>query len=102
MVAAGLMTQLVLKSVTRRRRGWRNFAVPLDFPPTWATSASVSSQKDDLAAVMASALQMWFLAYEPFPVTSESMIAAAIEADQIGREMVRRVGDEAYRSVHAV
>jgi hypothetical protein len=29
------------------------------------------------------------------------MIAATIEADQIGKEAVRRVGDEAYRSLHA-
>ena len=32
--------------------------------------------------------------------TPEIMIAAAIEADGIGKEAVRRVGDDAYRRLH--
>ena len=47
---------------------------------------------------MAGSAQMWFLAYEPFPVISKIMILAATGADQIGKEAVRRVGDEAYSS----
>jgi len=102
MVAAGLMTQLVLERRHEEAARVADFCCAVGLPAHLGHISLDGSQKDDLAAVMASAVQRWFLAYEPFPVTSESMIAAAIEADQIGRETVRRVGDEAYRSVHAV
>ena len=101
MVAAGLMTHLVLERRHEEAARLAEFCCAVGLPAHLGHVSLDASQKDDLAAVMVGAAQMWFLAYEPFPVTSESMITAAIEADQIGREAVRRVGDEAYRSLHA-
>ena len=101
MVAAGLMTHLVLERRHEEAARLAEFCCAVGLPAHLGHVSLDASQKNDLAAVMAGAAQMWFLAYEPFPVTSESMITAAIEADQIGREAVRRVGDEAYRSLHA-
>ena len=101
MVAAGLMTHLVLERRHEEAVRLAEFCCVVGLPAHLGHVSLDASQKDDLAAVMAGAAQMWFLAYEPFPVTSESIIAAAIEADQIGKEAVRRFGDEAYRSLHA-
>jgi glycerol dehydrogenase len=101
MVAAGLMTHLVLEKCHEEAARLAEFCCAVGLPAHLGHVSLDASQKDDLTAVMAGAAQMWFLAYEPFPVTSEIMIAATIEADQIGKEAVRRVGDEAYRSLHA-
>ena len=101
MVAAGLMTHLVLERRHEEAARLAEFCCAVGLPAHLGHVSLDASQKDDLAAVMAGAAQMWFLAYEPFPVTYECMINAAIEADQIGREAVRRIGDEAYRSLHA-
>jgi hypothetical protein len=59
-----------------------------------------AAQADDLVAVIGIATQMFFLANEPFPVTSESLVAATVEADRLGQEVTRRVGDTAYRSLN--
>jgi glycerol dehydrogenase len=101
MVAAGLMTHLVLEKRHEEAKQLAEFCCAVGLPAHLGHVSLDASQKDDLAAVMAGASQMWFLAYEPFPVTSDNMIAAAIEADQLGREVVKQVGDEAYRRLHA-
>ena len=100
MVAAGLMTHLALEKRHDEAARLAEFLCAVGLPAHLGHVSLDPSQKDDLAAVMAGAAQMWFLAYEPFPVTPEIMIAAAIEADQIGKDAVRRVGDEAYRKLH--
>jgi glycerol dehydrogenase len=101
MVAAGLMTHLALEERYAEAERLAEFCCSVGLPAHLGHVSLEPSQKDDLAAVMAGAAEMWFLAYEPFPITSEIMIAAAIRADEIGKETVRRVGDEAYRQLHA-
>ena len=100
MVAAGLMTHLALEKRYDEAMRLAEFLCAVGLPAHLGHVSLDPSQKDDLAAVMAGAAQMWFLAYEPFPITSEVMIAAAIEADQIGKDAVHKVGDEAYRKLH--
>jgi glycerol dehydrogenase len=100
MVAAGLMTHLALEKRYDEAARLADFFCAVGLPAHLGHVGLDPSQRDDLAAVMAGAAQMWFLAYEPFPITPEIMIAAAIEADGIGKEAVRRVGDDAYRRLH--
>lgn len=95
------MTQLALEGRHEETVRLAEFCCAVGLPAHLGHVSLDASQKDDLAAVMASAARTWIVAHEPFPVTPESLIAAAAEADQIGKEAVRRVGDEAYRSLHA-
>lgn len=50
---------------------------------------------------MEGATLMPFLANEPFAVSPSMLLAAALEADALGRTVARRVGDEAYQRLHA-
>ena len=48
------------KGVTKRRRAWHTFAVPLGFPRTWATSTvSMGPKKTISAAVWQVRVHMW-------------------------------------------
>ena len=100
MVAMGLMTHLALEKRHDEAVRLAEFFCAVGLPVHLGHVSLDASQNEDLSAVMAGAAQMWFLAYEPFPVAPENLVAAAIEADQIGQEAVRRVGDRAYRSLH--
>jgi glycerol dehydrogenase len=101
MVAMGLMTQLALEQRLDEARQVAEFLCAVGLPAHLGHLTLDAAQAADLMAVMNVATLMPFLANEPFAVTPEALVAAAIEADRLGREVVRRVGDAAYRSIHS-
>lgn len=100
MVAMGLMTQLALEQRHDEAVKLAEFLLSVGLPAHLGQVSLDPSQKEDLAAVMQGAGQMWYLAYEPLPVTTETLVAAAIEADTIGKAAERGIGNPAYRSIH--
>jgi glycerol dehydrogenase len=100
MVAIGLMTQLVLGQRPDEAKKVAEFFCAVWLPAHLGQVSMNAAQADDLVAVIGIATQMFFLANEPFPVTSESLVAATVEADRLGQEVTRRVGDTAYRSLN--
>lgn len=102
MVAMGLMTHLALEGRNDEAERLAEFLCAVGLPAHLGHVSLDPAQTDDLAAIMTGASQMWFLAYEPVPVTQDAMIGAMIAADQIGKAAARRVGDTAYRALHGV
>lgn len=100
MVAIGLMTQLALEERHKEAAQVAEFLCAVGLPAHLGQIGVNAAQTEDLAAVMDIALQMFFIANEPFPVTSASLIAAMVEADRVGQEVARRVGDAAFRGLH--
>ncbi|MGD9616386.1 MAG: glycerol dehydrogenase [Alphaproteobacteria bacterium] len=100
MVAMGLMTQLVLEQRLDEATQVAEFLCAVGLPAHLGHLTLDATQAADLEAVMNGATLMPFLANEPFAVTPDALVAATIEADRLGKEVVRKVGDAAYRSIH--
>jgi hypothetical protein len=50
---------------------------------------------------MEKAMQLPFVGNEPFEVTRDSLLAAAVEANELGLELAHSAGDVAYHALHA-
>ena len=102
MVAIGLLTQLVLESHMDEAKRVAEFCASVGLPAHYGHLALHTSNRADMLAAMTGATAMAFLQNEPFPVSADMLMEAAVAADALGREVVSRVGDEAYRRLHVV
>jgi glycerol dehydrogenase-like iron-containing ADH family enzyme len=78
MVAIGLLIQLVLESPMDEAKRVAEFCASVGLPAHYGHLALRTSNRDDM------------------------LMEAAVAADALGREVVSRVGDEAYRRLHVV
>jgi glycerol dehydrogenase len=102
MVAIGLITQLVLESRMDEAKRVAEFCASVGLPAHYGHLSLTTANRTDMMAAMTGATAMAFLQNEPFPVTADMLLAAAVGADELGRAVVARVGDEAYRRLHGV
>lgn len=100
MVAMGLLTQLVLEARLDEVRRVAGFCVEVGLPAHLGHLALSAGHTGELGAVMQAALELPFLANEPFPVTPALLVEAAQKADALGREVAARHGDAAIRRLH--
>ena len=100
MVATGLLTQLVLESQLEEAKRVAGFCAAVGLPAHYGQLSLKVSNRDDMMAAMMGATAMAFLQNEPFPVTANMLMEAAVAADELGRAVVAEVGDEAYRRLH--
>lgn len=100
MVAMGLLTQLVLEARLDEAERVAEFFAQVGLPAHLGQLSLSRSNTTDLTAAMAGATLMPFLANEPFAVSPAMLLAAALEADALGRSVSKRVGDEAYQGLH--
>ena len=78
MVAIGLLIQLVLESPMDEAKRVAEFCASVGLPAHYGHLALRTSNRADM------------------------LMEAAVAADALGREVVSRVGDEAYRRLHVV
>jgi len=102
MVAIGLLIQLVLESPMDEAKRVAEFCASVGLPAHYGHLALRTSNRADMLAAMTGATAMAFLQNEPFPVSADMLMAAAVAADALDREVVSPVGDEAYRRLHVV
>lgn len=102
MVAMGLLTQLVLERRHEEAGKVAAFCAAVGLPAHLGHLALSADAEHALLAAMEGATLMPFLANEPFEATPAMLVAAAREADALGREVVARVGDLPWRQLHGV
>ena len=100
MVALGLMTQLLLEKHDEEAARVAQFLCAVGLPCHLGHLSLDASHSADLAAVMDGTRVVPFLANEPFVVDGDMLLAATLAADKLGRQIVARVGDAAYRALH--
>ena len=101
MVAVGLLTQLVLEEKGAEARRAAEFFARVGLP---VHLEQVSLSPGDAAAldtVVQTALTVPFVANEPCAVTRKNLLAAALGAHALGKEVSRVVGDAAWRALRA-
>lgn len=101
MVAMGLMTQLVLEQRDEEAARMAEFLCAVGLPCHLGHLSLDAGHHADLAAVMQGTTILPFLANEPFTVDADTLLAATLAADRLGRDTVARVGDQTYRALHA-
>lgn len=100
MVAIGLLTQLMLEQREADAVQVAEFCVAVGLPAHLEHLALDAANTHDLMAAMTEATTIPFLHNEPFAVTAADLCAAARAADEVGRAVVKRLGDAAYRRLH--
>ena len=101
MVAIGLLTQLMLEQRDDEATRAAEFFAAVGLPVHLGHLSLNAAHTNEIMAVMEGASLMPFLHNEPFAVTLTQLCAAAVAADELGRGVIKRVGDEPYRRLHA-
>ncbi len=98
MVAMGLLTHLALEQTVEECAQVARFCAEIGLPTHLAQlSLDITDDGPALQAAMASTAAAPLMENEPFDVTPETMWAALLQADEIGRAATAAVGDRAYR-----
>ena len=101
MVAMGVLTQLVLEGEDAEARKVAEFFADVGLPVCLDQLSLSAEATRDLETVMGAAAALGFVRNEPFAVTADGLLAAALRADALGRTVVGESGDAAYRALHA-
>jgi len=101
LVAMGVVTQLMmLRDVDEARRVAEFFArvgLPIHFEQIGLNASSSAS----IDSVVEGACDFLFIHNMPFPVTARGVRQAMLDADELGRGVAQKRGDQAYRRVQA-
>ena len=98
MVAMGLLAHLTLEQSAEECAQVARFCAEIGLPAHLAQlSLDITDDGPALQAAMASTAAAPLMENEPFAVTPESVWAALLQADEIGRAATAAVGDRAYR-----
>ncbi|NNG17378.1 MAG: glycerol dehydrogenase [Gemmatimonadales bacterium] len=101
MVAIGVLTQLALEGDVNEARRVGSFFSSIGLPVHLGQiGLDVQRDAEALEAAMASAMQFPIIHNEPFEVTAESLLAAALQAHKLGIEVSGACGDVAYKELH--
>ena len=100
MVAIGLLTQLNLEGRENEGKKVAEFFAKVGLP-IHLGQISLSPENDtEVSEVMGAAMTLPILRNEPFEVTKESLVTAALQAHEMGLEIERSVGNAAYHDLH--
>jgi glycerol dehydrogenase len=99
MVAMGLLTQLMLEDRGQEARDVAEFFALVGLPVHLGQLSLSPQDETPLNAVMDVAMMFPLIGNEPFPVTAKTLMAACLEAHQLGVEVASNAGDAAYRSL---
>ena len=101
MVAMGLLTQLMIENQEAEARQVAAFFARVGLPIHLEQLSLSPHDKGVLDTVMEVAMLFPYVGNEPFTVTAETLLAASLQADALGKDIAKRVGDAAYRQLHA-
>jgi glycerol dehydrogenase len=100
MVALGLLTQLLLEGEMSEARKVAQFFMEVGLPVHFGQLSLSVQNKAQISEVMEAAVAAPIMANEPFTVDSDSLIAAALEVNELGLEITESEGDAAFRALH--
>ena len=100
MVALGLLTQLLLEGEMSEARKVAQFFMEVGLPVHFGQLSLSVQNKAQMLEVMEAAVAAPIMANEPFTVDSDSLIAAALEVNELGLEITESEGDAAFRALH--
>ena len=100
MVALGLLTQLLLEGEMSEARKVAQFFMEVGLPVHFGQLSLSVQNKAQILEVMEAAVAAPIMANEPFAVDSDSLIAAALEVNELGLEITESEGDAAFRALH--
>jgi len=98
-VAMGLSAQLAMQDSDDAERVAR-FLVRVGLPVHLGQLSLSPTHRDDLDKVIEAALDMPISRNMPMPVTHDSLLAAILDAHELGLGITDEMGDEAYRRLH--
>jgi glycerol dehydrogenase len=102
MVAMGTLAQLMLESRPDEARRVAEFFVSVGLPVHLAQLSLDPNDASALDVVSQGTLAFPFIGNMPEPVTAQSARAAVLDADRLGRSVVEKHGDAAYRRLQAI
>jgi glycerol dehydrogenase len=101
MVAMGLLTQLMIETQEAEARQVAAFFAQVGLPIHLEQLSLSPHDKGVLDTVMEVAMLFPYVGNEPFGVTAETLLAATLQADTLGKDVAKCFGDAAYRNLHA-
>jgi glycerol dehydrogenase len=102
LVAIGILTQLVLEDDLDEAREVAEFLASIGLPVHLGQiSLDLERDSEGLQAAMAGAVSFPFIQNEPFEVTVDSLFEALSRAHELGVEVTKQLGDEAYRALRS-
>ena len=96
MVAIGLLTQLVLEKQTDEASKVARFFAKVGLPVQFGQLSLAPQNKSQLVEVMEGAVATPIMANEPLTVTTESLVAAALQVNELGTDVTKSEGCAAF------
>ena len=96
----GLLTQLALEAQTEEARKVARFFAKVGLPVQFGQLSLTPQDKAQMVEVMEAAIVAPMMANEPFVVTTETLIGAASQVNELGRDVTKSEGDVAFRALH--
>jgi len=100
MVAMGLLTQLNLERREDEGKKVGEFFAKVGLPVHLGQISLSRANTAELSDVMEAAMTLQILRNEPFEVTKESLVTAALQAHEMGLAIEQSVGNAAYSALH--
>jgi glycerol dehydrogenase len=100
LVAIGLVAHLILEEQTEEARRVARFLAEIGLPVTMEQLRLDShTDSESIMKAMTASLREPFARNEPFELTPEKLYAALMQADQLGSEIIREIGDTLFREL---
>lgn len=102
LVGVGLMTHLILEEECEEAKRVTRFCCEVGLPVHLGQlSLDVDADLGLIKAAMEASVESQLPRSEPFEVTSENLLGALLEADQLGREVIGHLGDAPFQKLHS-
>jgi glycerol dehydrogenase len=101
MVAFGVMAHQCLEANSTEAKRVGEFFAKVGLPVHLGQlSLEPSKHAHEIDLIINKAMDVHFLHYEPFEVTHEKVRQAIFQADQLGKDISKKIGDSAYKALH--
>jgi glycerol dehydrogenase len=101
MVAMGLLTQLMVERRAAEAQQVAAFFAQVGLPIHLGQLTLSPQDTASLRLVMETATRLPYVGNEPFPVTTDTLLAALQHAHALGQDIAQQAGDAAYGALHA-
>ena len=101
MVAIGVITHQCMEQDQSEGQRIAEFFSKIGLPTHLGhLSLDINKNSSEIDLIIDEAMNIFFLHHEPFEVTPHKIKKALMEANDIGIEVTRNFGDNAYRMIH--
>ncbi|MFC1821013.1 glycerol dehydrogenase [Thermodesulfobacteriota bacterium] len=101
MVALGVLVHKCLERDEAEARRVASFFAQVGLPVHLRQlSLDIELNAKEIKLIIDEAMNVFFIHHEPFEVTSEKLMKALLDANALGMEASKNIGDDAYRRLH--